>query len=464
MRMPARSLSAQLLLSVSLLLALFFGVTVVVLDYVFRDISEGGIAARLDVQVLALIAASEEKAGDGLAPQRQLIEPRFNNPGSGLYAQIAVRGTGDAWRSPSLLATGLNFAAAVAPGKRELGIKQLANGSQVMVLNVGLAWEFSDGRSHDVNVSVAENLEAYYAQLNRFRLRLFTGFGALAVLLVGALAALLRKELRPLRRVEQEIGEIEAGRITELGSGYPRELAGVTANMNALLRSERERLQRYRNAVGNLAHSLKTPLAVIRNALDMPELRATSAVRQLDEQVSRMDDIVRYQLRRAAASAGTALGSAPVRVREVLEPLRSALLKVYFERDIQCDFKIPDDCLFSGDPGDLTEIAGNLLDNAFKWCRGRLMLSAANTTVPAARQAMLILTVEDDGPGIAAGHRQQVLERGARLDERVSGQGIGLSVVRELAELHRGTVEIGDSELGGARVTVRLPGSHLGDE
>lgn len=458
MRMPTRSLSAQLLLSVGLLLALFFGVTVVVLDYVFRDISESGIAARLDVQVLALIAASEERPGGGLAPQRQLVEPRFNNPGSGLYGEIAIRESAYVWRSPSLLATGLDFAAAVPPGRRALAIRSLANGSKVMALSVGLAWEFSDGRSHDVNVSVAESLESYYAQLNRFRLRLFSGFGGLAVLLVGALALLLRKELRPLRQIEHEIGEIEAGRLAELGAGYPRELAGVTANMNALLRSERERLRRYRNAVGNLAHSLKTPLAVIRNAINRPELRDLSAVQQLDEQVSRMDDIVRYQLKRAAASAGTALGSAPVRVREVLVPLRSALLKVYFDRDIDCELNVADDCQFVGDQGDLTEIAGNLLDNAFKWCKGRIRLNARNVRMPQARHADLLLIVEDDGSGIAPEHRQQVLERGARLDERVSGQGIGLSVVRELTELYRGHVEIGDSELGGARVTVRLPG------
>jgi two-component system sensor histidine kinase PhoQ len=286
---------------------------------------------------------------------------------------------------------------------------------------------------------------------------LFSGFGGLAVLLVGALAVLLRRELRPLRRIEKEIGEIESGNRTELGGGYPRELAGATANINALLHSERERLRRYRNAVGNLAHSLKTPLAVIRNAIALPEVRQIPAVRQLDEQVSRMDDIVRYQLKRAAASAGTVLGTA-VRVREVMETLRNTVRKVYFDRDIECELNVHDDCRFNGDQGDLTEIAGNLLDNAFKWCRGRIRLSAANVQVADARHPGLVFTVEDDGPGIAVDHRKQVLERGARLDERVSGQGIGLSVVSELAELYRGQVDIGDSDLGGARVTVRLLG------
>ena len=139
------------------------------------------------------------------------------------------------------------------------------------------------------------------------------------LLLLGALAFLLRRLLAPLRRVEREIEEIEAGRMTELGTGYPRELLGVTTNLNALLRGERERLARYRNTLGNLAHSFKTPLAVMRNLLGGTQARDLPVARQLDEQVGRMDDIVKYQLKRAAASGGTGLGTAPIDVRSALE-------------------------------------------------------------------------------------------------------------------------------------------------
>ncbi len=137
---------------------------------------------------------------------------------------------------------------------------------------------------------------------------MFGWFGALMVLLLGALAVLLRRLLAPLRRVEREIESIEAGVLTELGGGYPRELLGITTNLNALLRSERERLARYRNTLGNLAHSFKTPLAVMRNLLSTQGGREITVVRQLDEQVGRMDDIVKYQLRRAAAAGGTGPG------------------------------------------------------------------------------------------------------------------------------------------------------------
>ena len=195
----------------------------------------------------------------------------------------------------------------------------------------------------------------------------------------------------------------------------------------------------------------------MRNLLGSAHGRSLPLASQLDEQVSRMDDIVKYQLKRAAASGGTGLGNAPVDVRENLEALRSALLKVYVERGIRCDLQVDEGCLFFGDREDLTEIAGNLLDNAFKWARGRISVRAEHVSCASARRDGLKLTIEDDGPGVPADQRDHVLARGARLDERVSGQGIGLSVVRELVALNGGSVTIEDSALGGARVQVVLP-------
>jgi two-component system, OmpR family, sensor histidine kinase PhoQ len=268
------------------------------------------------------------------------------------------------------------------------------------------------------------------------------------VLLLSALAVLFRWVLRPVRQVEHEIEEIEAGRASELAGVYPRELAGITANMNALLRNERDRLERYRNTLGNLAHSLKTPLAVARSLADTP---------QLQEQITRMDDIVRYQLKRASMSGGTGLGSAPVEVRSVLDALRATLLKVYADKRLDIEVEADVSLRFVGDQGDLMEIAGNLLDNACKWSRQRVRVTATPLISPNVRREGLLLVVEDDGPGIAVEQREHVLKRGARLDERMNGQGIGLSVVQELAQLSGGAVEIDSSPLGGCKITVRLP-------
>jgi len=280
------------------------------------------------------------------------------------------------------------------------------------------------------------------------------------LLLLAALALLLRRVLAPLRTLEHEIEEIEEGRRQELSAGYPRELSGVSANLNTLLRIERERLSRYRNTLGNLAHSLKTPLAVMRSLLDARTSAATereSADGELDRQVGRMDEIVNYQLKRAVSSAGTALGTAPADVATLMQGLQQALAKVYADRHIDLQLNIGAGCKFNGDPGDLTEIAGNLLDNACKWCRSRVELTAAPLKIPGKRREGLLLIVDDDGPGIPPDERAAVLDRGTRLDERVSGQGIGLSVVRELVKIAEGSVTISASPLGGARVEVRLP-------
>lgn len=454
--MQPRSLSTRLLASVSVLLIIFFGLTIAALDLVFRNTAERSMRDRLEVQLLALISASEEDANGGLQPAPQLAEMRFNNPGSGLYGAI-VRADGYvSWRSPSLAGTGLQFTSKLPAGERRFGEITAQDGSVVLALSRGIEWEFSNRKTHSFVYSVAESREPYYAQLNRFRVQMFGWFSVLMLLLLGSLAVLLRRQMAPLRRVEREIEAIEVGNLTELGGGYPRELLGITTNLNALLRSERERLARYRNTLGNLAHSFKTPLAVMRNLLSGPAADLPAA-RQLDEQVSRMDDIVKYQLNRAAASGGTGLGTAPVDVRSALEALRGALLKVYIDRGIDCELDVEEGCLYFGDREDLTEMAGNLLDNAFKWARSTVRLKARRLSEPAMRRDGLLLAVEDDGPGIPAKERERVLDRGARLDERVSGQGIGLSVVREIAKLNGGTITIAESALGGALIEIRLP-------
>jgi two-component system, OmpR family, sensor histidine kinase PhoQ len=455
--MAPRSLSARLLASVSVLLILFFGITIAALDFVFRDLSEQTMRDRLEGQLLGLITASEEDDAGGLRPSPEKTEERFKNPGSGLYGEILRADGYPSWRSNSLTGTGLEFKTNVRSGERVYVQLRRADGSPVRALSRSIDWQFQDGVTRAFVFSVAEDLQPYYASLNRFRGRLFGWFGILAVLLLGSLAILLRRLLAPLRRVEREIGEIEMGNRTELGTSVPRELLGITTNLNALLKNERERLARYRNTLGNLAHSFKTPLAVMRNLLHSDDARSLSVAHQLDEQVGRMDDIVKYQLKRAAASGGTGLGSAPVDVRENLEALRAALLKVYVDRGLTCELSVEDDCMFFGDREDLTEIAGNLLDNAFKWARSSIKLSAYRITAAQARRDGLRLVVEDDGPGVPAEQRAHVLARGARLDERVSGQGIGLSVVRELVGLNGGSVTIEDSTLGGARVEVMLP-------
>jgi two-component system sensor histidine kinase PhoQ len=245
--MFSNSLSTRLLVSVSVLLALFFGITTVVLETVFRESSRQAVRDRLDLHVWALMAATEESSGR-LVPAIQLLDTSFLGPNSGLYGQIYIDDGSVPWVSPSLLGATLSFITDVQPGQPQFDDRTLSNGTPVLTLSKGFLWGFDDGSTHNVVYSVAVSMEPYYEQLRQFRIRLFGGFSVLSILLIVSLAVLFRNVLKPLRRVEAEIEQIEAGKLAELGSNYPRELIGVTDNMNTLLRSERERMGRYQYA------------------------------------------------------------------------------------------------------------------------------------------------------------------------------------------------------------------------
>jgi two-component system, OmpR family, sensor histidine kinase PhoQ len=239
-----------------------------------------------------------------------------------------------------------------------------------------------------------------------------------------------------------------------LGGGYPRELSGVATNLNALLVGERKRVARYRDTLGNLAHSLKTPLAVMQSSLSTESGAGTGT---FGAEIERMTDIIAHQLKRAAASGGALLGQAPVEVAQLAVDLRAALLKVYAGKDLSIELAIAPGSQFVGDRGDLMELLGNLVDNACKWCRGHVRVTVTTDEHAGVRER-LSLVVEDDGPGISQEDRARVLQRGVRMDESVPGHGLGLAMVRNTVDLYGGTVSIDASPLGGARVSLRLPG------
>jgi two-component system sensor histidine kinase PhoQ len=225
-------------------------------------------------------------------------------------------------------------------------------------------------------------------------------------------------------------------------------LLGLTENLNALLDNAESHLARYRNALGDLAHSLKTPLAVLRGALDTPtpDEETKAAMR---EQIERMNRIVEYQLKRAAASGRSHL-TPPVSVAEKTRQLVSALNKVYADKAIDCRAEIDPDLIFHGDEGDLLEILGNLADNAFKWSRRRVQLDARR-----AGDGRLELRVDDDGPGIPAEVAERLLERGERADPSVPGHGLGLAIVNSIVRAYGGRLILESSPLGGAAIIVR---------
>jgi two-component system sensor histidine kinase PhoQ len=451
------SLSRKLVLSVAVPLVLFFGLTIAVLDGMFRNLAMQSQRELLEQELVALVSSADSTAEGNLGVRQPDPESSLATPGSGSYALVRNAAGEELWRSPSLAGVMLDVGPPIAAGTRASFMRQLRDGARIAVLSRGLRWEFAPGRSSDLVFSVATSMEPYYQQLWRLRQTLFGWFALLTVLLLAVLGWLLQRTLAPVRRLEREIGEVERGERERLGERYPRELAGVTANLNTLLHSERQRIARYRDTLGNLAHGLKTPLAVMRAALTQgSEQRAT-----LDREIDRVAQIVDHQLKRAATGGGASLGQAPVAVAPLAADLRAALLKVHAARDLSIELHIAADAGFLGDRGDLVELLGNLLDNACKWCRHRVLLQAA-IDLQRVRPLQLVLSVEDDGPGIQPADRERVLARGVRADEQAPGHGLGLAMVRDTVALYNAELQIDSSpQLGGARLELWLPGRSL---
>ena len=225
--------------------------------------------------------------------------------------------------------------------------------------------------------------------------------------------------------------------------------------MNLLIDSQRARSDRYRYTLDNLAHSLKTPLAAMRALLH--DGRSGNFVERFNEQIDRMDEIVRYQLRKPAASSANNHVLKPVAVEKEVGRLVDGLKKVYRDKDPKIEVSIASGMLFRGDTGDFLELAGNLLDNACKWCQQQVRISVVPSTSAGAVASGMVLTVSDDGPGIPKDAADALLQRGMRLDESTPGHGIGLAVVKEIARSYGGQLSISESELGGAEISVSIP-------
>ncbi len=448
------SLSARLLITTTLLLFVVFALTTGLLDTIFRQLSENAVRDILEVQVLALIGVAEPGDDGRLMLPQQLPEPRLASLGSGLYAEIVDPVGNRVWRSPSAVGVGLATGMQVSAGERMLERRTLADGTEVLVLGVGITWELIGDVTYGFQVYVAEDLTGYNRQLEIYRRQLMLWFGVVVIGLLVVIAGLLRWGLRPLRRMADQITAIEDGGVEFLSEDYPRELAGVAHNMNTLVKSERQRISRFRTTMDDLAHSLKTPLAVLRTELSGtdPDLET------LHDQVVRMQGVVDYQLRRAAATGPRSLAPEPVRLGPVVRDIASSLRKIHQDKDVQFELEDADSLSYAAEQGDLYELFGNLMDNAWKWCSTAVTVSIV-VDEDRSGVAVIILTVADDGPGIPDDAVDEVLSRGARGDQRgdVPGQGIGLAVVAELAELYGGVISIAPSAIGGVGVSIELP-------
>ncbi len=455
-----RSLRARQLLAASLGLIAFLFLAGYALDRAFVSTAEQNLRNRLKGYALSY-ANKVEFARDGsLIPPEMPVDPRFTQPGSGLYAQVILPYA--RWGSDSTLGPVLPETRMLEPLKESyvgpLPITQI-DGTAGTVYRYGVGTIYGNRgieAEFPYSIYISEDAEVLGAQLRIFRGALWVYLGSAGVILLLLQVAILSWSLRPLQRVISELTRVQRGQASRMSERHPRELEPLTESINAFVESERENLDRQRNTLADLAHSLKTPLAVLRAQLE-EGVHANGLREELDTQLKRMNNLVSYQLARAASS-GHALFAAPVAIEPSAEEIVRGLEKVYATKGVICEFEIDSAARFHGEPGDLQELMGNLLENAFKWARSRVLLTATPMRTLGNRRAGLMLAVDDDGPGIAEEDVAQLLQRGVRGDERVQGHGIGLAIVQDLVRGYRGDLQVKRSqELGGARFEVILP-------
>ncbi|HQX60147.1 MAG: histidine kinase [Rhodoferax sp.] len=442
-RILGRSIRVRLILGATLVLTAFVAVAGWAVQRAHTDSVRAAHFAQLQSTVYLLLAGAEVDADGALVMPPSFPEPRLSLPGSGLYASVHNSGRDTAWRSASTVNLSPPFLRDIPVGEWRFD-SPAANGRDYLAVAYGVRWAVGT-RTVVLELSVLEDGAGFRREVSAFARTLWAWLGGAGLLLLLSQAVLLQWGLSPLRRVAGEVRRIERGEQIEIEQHYPSEIAALTDNLNALIRQERVRQTRFKEALSFLAHSLKTPLSVLRGAMDEPDqLRATVA-----EQVRRMDDIVQHQLGRAGAS-GTARFVPYLRLAPILARVRDALVKVHAGKALTFTLDCPQDLQWRIDEGDAFEMLGNLMDNASKWAR-------QHVAVQVSRHAQgLTVRIDDDGPGFPE-NPESVLQLHVRGDEQVPGHGVGLAVVNDLVTSHQGILVLTRSPWGGARVEILLP-------
>ena len=432
-----RSFAAALLA-----LLIFIPLTAVTLEQAFNSSLSQSMLQQLRVQSLTLISEFElDKTGRQAEMPEQLYNDQFNIPGSGLYAFIQSH-EGMLWQSLSTLNWQQQPEFLTPDIGAEVFIENFAMQNSYFLYAYTAEFE-SNGGYQPVSFYILQDKQVFNAEKKKFANTLWNWLGLIALLLLILLLVSLNAALLPISRLNKQIRQAESGQLKRIDQRYPPELEKLKRSINNLLDTEQHQRSRYKNSLSDLAHSLKTPLAVLSGTAGLPE--------QAKEPISQINMQIQRQLKRAVAGT-TSTFEQSVAIKPVVDKLFNAMDKVYVDKKLTLTHDIQhQDLGFSGDITDLMEILGNVLDNACKAAVKQVtltVLTSLNT---------LLIHIEDDGPGIPKDKREQLLERGTRLDSYKEGQGIGMAVVADLVSAYQGQLEIKQSDLGGAKLTLVFP-------
>ncbi|HEX2477841.1 MAG TPA: sensor histidine kinase [Geminicoccaceae bacterium] len=442
--MRRNSLAFRLVASAAVWCALWLSAGGYALSALFGNTVERNFDARLGVLLEGLVAGSELKPDGWLDLRRQLGEPRFDQPLSGWYWQIEDRGR-ILRRSPSLWDAQLPLA--IAPG--ELTAAQDVAGPDGQPLRLLVRAIILPGADGPLLYAVAGDRREIQLDRLGFNRLLSLALGVMFVGVIGAVLVQVRFGLEPLRRMGRALGAIRGGATARLEGAFPAEIEPLATELNALLDHNEALVERARTHVGNLAHGLKTPLSVLTNEAGRSQGPLAELV---GRQVALMRRQVDHHLARARAIATGSILGARTDVLPVLRDLERTLERIYADRALAIELACAPELAFRGARQDLEEMLGNLLDNACKWAAASVAVR-----VSAAPEQVLRIAIEDDGPGLPASRRAEVLERGRRLDEQVPGTGLGLAIVADLAQLYGGRLVLDAAPAGGLRALLILP-------
>jgi signal transduction histidine kinase len=456
--MRANSLAVRLFLWATVWTVVILIITGIALSTLYRHAVERAFDRRLDVYLRTLVAdvASPEESSDKF-PQ-SIGEPLFELPLSGWYWQVTrldskapeVHSSRSLWDS-SLPRLADDKSAAAAEYRQGYAQGPEDQDLRLVERNIDLG---TDGR---YLIAVAGDASEIDDETHSFDRVIVITFTALTMALLLTTALQVRFGLAPLTRISESLAAIRSGRAERLEGEFPVEIASLARETNALIDANREIVERARTHVGNLAHALKTPLSVIVN--EAAARGNDRLAHKVLEQTDIMRDQVARQLERARlATRSTVIGTL-IDVPPVVTALARTMEKLHRERDIAIDVDVPQHARFRGEQQDLEEMVGNLVDNGCKWAQSRVAIEVlADRPAADGEKARVRIIVDDDGPGLSPAEREQVAQRGQRLDETKPGSGLGLSIVVELAGLYGGVLTLGTAPIGGLRAELALPG------
>jgi signal transduction histidine kinase len=404
---------------------------------------------------LATLVDETLKSNDPAGTAVELTDPRFGRPGSGWY--WVIRGTsGEVINlSPSLSGSTLPAVdGAFDAANARTAVLEDEYGTKMRVVERAIT-----ANGVPLTITVTGSLDEILDLVDSFRGQTLIVLGAVGIALAIMSGIVARLALRPIGRLRTAVEKVREGEAQNVTGTFPHEIAVLADEVNELLRSNAQIVERARNQVGNLAHGLKTPLAVMRNEANASDSPLAGVVLAESD---KMAFIVSSYLDRARMAARTAIVGKKTDPTLVMLRLARVMEKINRDKNLRIAFERPDAQLpwFRGDEADLEEMAGNLLENACKWSKGEVAISMVAERGQS--EAQLLIRIEDNGPGLTPEEAQKVLQRGVRLDEKTPGSGLGLDIVKELVDVYGGSLQFKRSKLGGLLVELRLPAAKLG--